>query len=84
MRNLRPQLFCALAAAIPDVKGNHLTRLGVHGQLNPLLVRFLLDKAGHFIGFHLKLLDQHIVLTGDGLDMEMIRQGLKTLHKKTQ
>jgi hypothetical protein len=43
-----------------------------------------MDKAGHFIGFYLKALDQHIVLTGDGLDMQMIRQGFKALDEKTQ
>jgi hypothetical protein len=47
-------------------------------------VGFLLHKAGHFICFHLKALDEHIVLTGDGLDMQMIRQGCKALDKKAQ
>jgi hypothetical protein len=66
------------------VKGNHLAALGVHGDPNPLLVGFLLHKAGHFIRFHLKLLHHHIVLTADGLDMQMIRQCLKALDQKTQ
>jgi len=37
-----------------------------------------------FIGFHLKPLDQHIVCTGDGVDMQMIRQGLEALDQKSQ
>jgi hypothetical protein len=47
-----------------------------------LLVRFLLHKAGEFIGFHLKPLDQHIAGTGDRSDRQMIRQGLKALDQK--
>jgi hypothetical protein len=38
--------------------------------------------AGQFISFHLQALDQHIVLTGDRLDMQMIGQGLKTLDEE--
>jgi hypothetical protein len=47
-------------------------------------VGFLLHKARQFIGFHLQSLDQHIVGTGDGLDMQMIRQCLEALDQKTQ
>ena len=46
------------------------------------LVGFLLHKAGQFIGLNLQALDQHIVLTGDRLHMQMIGQGLKTLDEK--
>jgi hypothetical protein len=81
-RNLRPQALGTLAAAITHVKGNHLPCCGVHGDPNPLLVCFLLDKAGHCIGFHLKPLHQHVVLTGDALHMQMIRQGLTALDEK--
>jgi len=41
-------------------------------------------KAGQLIGFHLQPLYHHIVGTGDGVDMQMIRQGLKALDEKTQ
>ena len=44
-------------------------------------VRFLLDKAAHFISFDLKPLHQHVALTGDGLDMQMIRQCLIALDE---
>jgi hypothetical protein len=48
------------------------------------LCAFFLHKAGHFIRFNLQALDQHIGLTGDGLDMQMIRQGCKALDEKAQ
>jgi hypothetical protein len=41
-------------------------------------------KYSQFIGFHFKALDQHIAGTGDGLDMQMIRQCLEALDQKTQ
>ena len=47
-------------------------------------VRLLLHEAGYFVGFDLQTLDQHIAVTGDGLDMQMIRQGLEALDQKTQ
>jgi hypothetical protein len=45
-------------AAIANVKCNDLSRLGVHNELNPLLVRFILHKATPLVSFHL----QHHVL----------------------
>jgi hypothetical protein len=80
LRNLRPQVLGTRVAAIAHVKGNDLAGLGIHGDPHPLLVGFLLHKAGEFIGFHLKPLYQHIVGTGDGLDMEMIGQGLEAMN----
>jgi hypothetical protein len=47
-------------------------------------VRFFLHEARQFIGFHCKALDQHIAGTGDGLDMQMIRQRLAALDQKPQ
>ena len=84
LRNLGPQLLSTRVAAIAHVKRNDLAGLGIHGDPHPLFVGFLLDKAGQFIGFHFKSLDQHIVLTGDGLDMQMIRQRCKALDEKAQ
>ena len=84
LRNLRPQALGTRAAAIPHVQGNHLAALGVHGDPHPLLVCFLLHKAGHCIRFYRKPLHHHIVLTGDGVAMQMIRQCLTTLDQKTQ
>ena len=83
-RNLRPPLLSTRVAAIAHVKGNDLAGLGIHGDPHPLLIGFLLHEAGQFIGFHLQALDQHIAGTGDGLDMQMIRQGLEALDQKTQ
>jgi hypothetical protein len=84
LRHLGPQLLGTRVAAIAHVKHNDLAGLGIHGNPHPLFVGFLLDKAGQFIGFHLQSLDQHIVLTGDGLDMQMIRQRCKALDEKAQ
>jgi hypothetical protein len=74
----------ARVAAIAHVKGNDLAGLDIHGDPHPLLVGFVLDKAGQFIGFDFQSLDEDIVLTGDKLDMEMIRQLCKALDQKTQ
>src|SRR5215470_19959124 len=45
LRDLAPQGFGTLAAPIAHVKRNHLTRCGVHGQPDPLLISLLLHKA---------------------------------------
>ena len=45
---------------------------------------FILHEAGQCIGFHCKALEQDIVLAGDRVDMQMIRQCLKALDEKTQ
>jgi hypothetical protein len=79
VRDLGPQVLGTRVAAITHVKGNDLACLGIHGDPHPLLVGFLLHKARQFIGFHLQPLYQHIVGTGEGLDMQMIRQGLEAL-----
>ena len=59
-----PQGFGTLAAPIPHVKRNNLTRCGVHGQPNPLLVGLLLYKAPHFVGFSLELVNPYLGWTG--------------------
>jgi hypothetical protein len=41
------------------------------------------DEAGHFIRFRRKLLNHHVTVTGNRLDMEMIRQCLKALDQET-
>jgi hypothetical protein len=56
--------------------------LDVHGEPNPLLVRFLLDQAGHFIGFHLKALPHHVPGAGDRLNLQMLGQRLEALDKQ--
>jgi hypothetical protein len=71
-------------AAIAYVKSNDLAGLGIHRDPHPLFVGFLLHKARQFIGFHLQPLYEHIAGTGDGVDVEMIRQGLEALDQKTQ
>src|SRR5262249_47475732 len=72
------------AAAIPHMKSDHLAARGIHGDPDPRLVGLLVDKAGHCIRFHLQALDHDVLLAGDGLDVEMIRQCLQALDEKTQ
>ena len=83
VRNLRPQVLGTRVAAIAHVKSNALAARGIHGNPHPLRVGFFLHNAGQGIGFHVKPLDQHIAGTGDGVDMEMIGQGLEALDQKT-
>ena len=82
LRHLRPQILGTRVAAIAHVEGNDLAGLGSHGAPHPLLVGFLLHKAGQFIGLNLQALEQHIGLTGDRVNMQMIGPGLKTLDEK--
>ena len=65
-------------------KGDPLTTRGIHGNPEPLLGRFLLDKAGQFIRFHCQASQHDGAVTGEGLDMQMIRQCLNALNEKTQ
>jgi hypothetical protein len=83
-RNLGPQALGTLAAAIPAMEGHHLTRLGIHGDPDPLRVRLLVDKTGHFIRFHLQALDHDVLMAHDGLDIHMVRSGLKAGDEKAQ
>src|SRR5215467_13556343 len=62
--DLAPQRFGTLAAPIAHVKRNNLTRCGVHGQPDPLLISLLLHKAPHFLGFSLELVQQYFGWTG--------------------
>jgi hypothetical protein len=66
------------------MKGNHLAARGVHGNPSPLLVRLLLHKTGHFVGFYLQALDHDVLRTTHGLDMQMIRQSLEALDQEAQ
>jgi hypothetical protein len=80
--HLRPQSLGTPAAAVTHVKGNHLAALAIHSDPDPLLVRLLLHEASHGIRFHLKASHHDGAVTGGGLDVEMIRQGLKALDQK--
>src|SRR5207244_5186174 len=64
--DLAPQGFGTLAAPIPHVKRNNLTRCGVRGQPDPWLVGLLLHKAPHCIGFSRALVHQYVGWTGGG------------------
>jgi hypothetical protein len=62
-RDLGPQLFGTVTTAISDVKGDDLAGPGIHGDPDPLLVRLLLHKAPHLIGFGFQLPNHHICWT---------------------
>lgn len=74
LRQVRPQLFRAVTAAIADVKGNDLTRLLVHGDPDPLPIGLLLHETPHFVGFRLKTSYDHIIRGDNGLPIQMIGQ----------
>jgi hypothetical protein len=66
------------------VKGNNLAILGIHGNPNPLLICLCLHEAAHFIRFHLQTSHHDVAVTANGLDVEMIGQGLHALDQKAQ
>ena len=74
---VRPTLPRTLAAAIANVKRDDLPRYSVEGQLKPLPVRLVLDKAVHLIRFHLDASQHHLVRTQRWLYMQMLWSGLK-------
>ena len=49
--NLCPQALGTHAVTISDVQGNHLARLGLHGELEPLLMRLLSHETGYLSAF---------------------------------
>ena len=67
LRALGPQVRGTRVATMAHLKRRDLACRGIHGDLPPLLVRFLLHTAGPCIGFHPKSLDPHIAGTADGL-----------------
>lgn len=82
--NLCLQSFGIPATAVPHVKGNDLATLGIHGHPTPLLIRPRMHGAAHVIRFHLKTSHHDVTVTGDGLDVEMIGQGLNAPDQKAQ
>ena len=81
-RKIGPQLFRALVTAIPDVKGNDLSRLLVHRDPHPLLVGLFRHEAPHLIRFHLQTPDDHLPGSRDRQHMQMIRQRRKASDDK--
>jgi hypothetical protein len=66
------------------MKRHDLTRLGIHRDPNPQLGGLLLHNAVYGIRFHLKAAHRDVVLTGGGLDVEMIGQRLNTMDQKAR
>src|SRR5215467_7532481 len=84
LRDLAPQGFGTLAAAIAHVTCNNLARGGIHRQPDPLLVGLLLHKAPHFVSFSLELVQQYCGWTGGEPHMSMIGAGGKAFHHEVQ
>ena len=76
-RQIRPQRLRARVIAIPDMEGQDVPRLLVHGDPPPWLVRFFRHDAPYLIHFHLQTPDEHFPGRHDRQHMEMIRQGRK-------
>ena len=66
------------------MKSNDVACLRIHVDPDPLLVGLFVDKAGHFIRFHLEALDHDLLRPAHGLDVKMVRQGGNTSHQKVQ
>jgi hypothetical protein len=82
--NVGPQFLRAVTTAISHVKSKALTRLGIHGDLEPLLVRLLRHKAPHFIVFRFHAGHHDLCGPRWELRMEVIRTGRKAFHHKVQ
>jgi hypothetical protein len=82
--NLGPERLSALVAAIPDMQRNALAGGRIHGYPDPLLVRFLLYKALHLVGFRFQASDHHRCGTGRALGMEVIGTGCQACDQKVQ
>src|SRR5262249_15475457 len=63
--NLGPQALGTLTATSLHLKGNHLTRRGVHGAPSPRLGRFRLHATGPGIRFHLQAPDHDMAVMGE-------------------
>ena len=72
-RQIGPQLFRTVMAAITDVEGNDLAYLLVHGNPDPLFVGLFLHEALHLIGFHPQPPNEHIMWGRYRRHMEMVR-----------
>jgi hypothetical protein len=66
------------------MKGDHLAAPGVHGKPHPLLMPLLLHAARPCIRLPLQPLPHHGAVTGNGVGVEMSRQGLGALDQQTQ
>ncbi len=83
-RDLGPQLFGTVAAAISDGKRHDLTGAGVHRDPHPWLVGFLLHEAPHLIGFGFQPKKHHVGWTPREPNISMIRTGRKALDHEVQ
>ena len=68
-RHIGPELLATLTTPIPYMKRNDLAGGRIHGDPDPLFVRFLLHEAPHLIGFCFQSGQQHRCGTRGVLDM---------------
>jgi hypothetical protein len=80
--NIGPERLSALVAAIAYMKRNDLAGGRIHGNPDPLLVRFLLYKAPPLVGFRFQARDHDRCGTGRALDMEVIGTGCNAFDHK--
>jgi len=83
-RDLTPQDFGTRAAPIAHVKRDNLTRGGVHGQPDPLLVGLLLHKAPHFVGFGFEFVHPYCGWMSGEPQMSMVGAAGEAFHHEVQ
>ena len=83
-RETRPPHLRAVATASPDVQGNELSALSVHGQPAPLLRGLLLDTTPRRICFRFELMSPHVAWIAGKLYMQGSRACRKALSHEVQ
>ena len=58
-----PQFPRTAFTSIPHIKSDDLARLGIHGKPNPLLVFLIPHEAQHLVGFHLRPLNNNVIIS---------------------
>ncbi len=83
-RNIGPELLATRATPISNMKRNDLAGGRIHGDPDPLFVRFLLHEAPHLIGFRFQARHHHRCRTCGELGMKVIGAGRKAFYHKVQ
>jgi hypothetical protein len=63
------------------MKSHDLTCFGVHRDPPPRLVALLRHEVRHVVRFDLKALHHHVLVRGDGLNMQIIRPRLNAVDQ---
>jgi hypothetical protein len=83
-RDISPQRLSAFPTTIPNVEGNNLMGLGIHGHPDPWLVGSPLYEAPHLVGFSFSLVNDDLSWPCRSPHMEVIGTPRKALHHKVQ